>query len=250
MTTSPSHSALTLAGLTKRYGGHCVWSDLSFAVAPGTCVGLVGVNGAGKTTLFRSILDLIRVDAGRIDIFGVSHLDTAARRRVAYLPERFLPPSELRGTDYLRYTLALAKCEFDRRSADERARSLHLDSAMLDRPVRQLSKGTAQKLGLLAALLMKKDLYLLDEPMSGLDPVARHDVKQALLELKAGGAAILMSTHALHDVLTVCDRMLVLHGGHIRFDGAPVDFLARSQARDADDAFVSLLGAHAPALIE
>lgn len=235
---------LTLAGLTKRYGPQPVWADLSLNIAAGTCVGLVGVNGAGKTTLFRSILDLCCVDAGTIDICGLSHLDTASHAHLAYLPERFHPPSELNGMDFLHYSLALAKVNYDARRMTVLATQLHIEIPMLKRPVRQLSKGTAQKLGLLAVWLMNKELNLLDEPMSGLDPLAQRDVKQALSELKKSGAAVLMSTHALHDIQAMCDRMLVLHQGRICFDGTPSDFISLSPMNDVNDTLISFLQAN------
>lgn len=239
--------ALTISGLTKQYGAQPVWSNLSLAIAPGTCVGLIGLNGAGKTTLFRSILDLVQVDAGTIEISGVSHLNTASHAHLAYLPERFMPPLELSGVDFLHYSLALAGASYDTQRIAALSQELQLESTLLKKPVRRLSKGTTQKLGLLAVMLMAKKLYLLDEPMSGLDPLARRVVKQALHAMKKSGAAILMSTHALHDVYSVCDRMVVLHHGRINFDGTPEAFMAHSSELDVDDALVARLNAVMPA---
>ncbi len=193
--------------------------DLS--VAAGEFFAFVGANGAGKTTLIKGLLDFVRIDGGRIDIFGQSHLLTAAREPLAYLPERFMPPYFLNGRGFLTYMMHLFRLDYSQEEAVAVLTDLDLDPAALDKPVRTYSKGMTQKLGLAACFLSGKKLLLLDEPMSGLDPKARVLLKRKLLSLKAAGRSLFFSTHLLADVEELCDRMAIIHSGRILFVGSP-----------------------------
>ncbi len=213
--------AISFTGVDKCFGRTPVLKDLSFSVTQGEFFGLVGVNGAGKTTSLKGLLDFSEMDSGKIEVFGVSHRLIAARRRLAYLPERFLPPYYLTGRDFLRYSARLHGSGADTATLEALCASLDLEVAALARPVRQYSKGMAQKLGLIACFLSNKELYILDEPMSGLDPKARILVKRFLEELRARKRTVFFSTHLLTDVESLCDRMGILHGGRLRFVGTP-----------------------------
>ncbi len=213
--------AIYFSGVAKRFGRSTVLEELSFSVAEGEFFGLVGVNGAGKTTSLKGLLDFSEMDAGEIEIFGVSHRLIAARERLAYLPERFLPPYYLTGRDFLEYSARLHGVEADASILEGLCGSLDLEIDTLARPVRQYSKGMAQKLGLIACFLSGKELYILDEPMSGLDPKARILVKRYFGELRARKRTVFFSTHLLTDVESLCDRMGILHGGRLRFVGTP-----------------------------
>ena len=173
--------ALRLVALTKDYGTTSVLAGVSFDVRPGELFGLIGVNGAGKTTLLKCLLDLCDVADGRIEIFGVPHRSTTARARLAYLPERFNPPFYLTGRDFLRYMAELHRAPYDADAVSRIFDALDLDLAALAKPVRSYSKGMTQKLGLAACLLSGKELQILDEPASGLDPKARALLKAELL---------------------------------------------------------------------
>ena len=154
-------------------------TDFSLEVRRGEFFGLVGVNGAGKTTLIKCLLDFCDADAARSRSSASRTATTAARARLAFLPERFNPPFYLTGRDFLRYMLELYRVPYDEARGRARcSRALDLDPAALDRPARAYSKGMTQKLGLAACLLSGKDLYVLDEPTSGLDPKARALLKQ------------------------------------------------------------------------
>ena len=153
----------------------------------GEFFGLVGVNGAGKTTLIKCLLDFCDADGGAIEIFGVPHRDTAARARLAYLPERFNPPFYLTGRDFLQYMLGLHRAPYDDDRVARMFGALDLEPAALDRPARAYSKGMTQKLGLAACLLSGKELYVLDEPTGGLDPKARALLKSELRRCARAG---------------------------------------------------------------
>jgi ABC-2 type transport system ATP-binding protein len=175
---APAGAALAFERVCKRYRSREVLDGLTLTVRAGECFGLVGMNGAGKTTCIKALLDFHRVDAGAINVFGVPHTRTASRARLAFLPERFMPPYYLTGRDFLAYAARLQGNEPDARAAAAMCEELDLDPEALARPVREYSKGMAQKLGLVACFRSGRELLVLDEPMSGLDPKARLLVKR------------------------------------------------------------------------
>jgi len=221
--TNPPDGVLALraAGLARRFGAQAVLNGLDLNVAAGEALGLVGVNGAGKTTLIKAILDLSRPDAGEVDVFGVPSVRPESRRFIGYVPERFSPPHYLRCREYLQFALALAGLPYEANAASAMLTQLDLDTAVLERPVRRLSKGMTQKLGLAAAFLARRSLYILDEPMSGLDPASRVAVKTCLAKLHAGGCTLFFTSHVLADVEELCSSIAVLDAGQIRFRGTP-----------------------------
>ena len=214
-------AAFRAEGLVKRFGVRRALDGVGMEVAPGTAMGLAGANGAGKTTFIKCALDLCAADAGHVEIFGLDSRRAEARARLAYLPERFVPPYYLLGREFLAMTLELAGTAFERTRAEALAAELELDPQALERPVRQLSKGMTQKLGLAACFLLQRDLYVLDEPMSGLDPAGRVAVKSVLGRLNRGGSALLFTSHVLADVEELCSTITVLDRGVVRFRGTP-----------------------------
>lgn len=240
-----TQTAVRFDQVRKSYGRQPVLQGIDLDIAAGATFGLVGINGAGKTTLIKCLLDFCHVDKGRIEIFGTRHTDSQARARLAFLPERFMPPYFLTGRDFLNYMLTL-----DQRAADEdkvRAMfaALDLDAAALDKPVRSYSKGMTQKLGLAACLLAEPDLLILDEPMSGLDPVARARVKQLLRQLRDQGRTLFFTSHALSDVEEICESMVVLHQGSLYFSGSPQELMRRHTSSSIEQAFLNCIESRA-----
>lgn len=233
--TSP---ALQFRNIVKRYDKSAVLQGIDFGVAKGEFFGLVGVNGAGKTTLIKCLLDFHSADEGAIEIFGVSHRLMQARRPLAFLPERFTPPYYLSGLDFLKYTLELQSLPYDEQKTLAMLQVLDLDASALKRPVRSYSKGMTQKLGLAACFLGDKDLYVLDEPMSGLDPKARALLKAQLLRMRTAGSTLFFSSHALADIEEICDRMAILHGGRLRFVGSPAECRQQFEAGSLEQAYM------------
>jgi ABC-2 type transport system ATP-binding protein len=236
-----SEIALRLADVGKSYAGLAVLSGVSLEVRRGEFFGLVGVNGAGKTTLIKCLLDFCDADNGAIDIFNVSHRVTAARSRLAYLPERFNPPFFLTGRDFVRHMLALYRAPYEDERVARMFGALDLEMTALDRPARTYSKGMTQKLGLAACLLSQKDLYVLDEPAGGLDPKARAMLKSELKALRAAGRTVFFTSHALNDVAELCDRVAVLHEGRLRFAGTPSELVIRHGSGDLEQAFLACI---------
>ena len=227
MGTAVTVPALRVERLVKRFGTCRALEGVDLEVAPGEAAGLVGANGAGKTTLIKCMLDLYAADAGRVEIFGMSNRVLASRARVAYVPERFSPPHYVLGREFLEMTLTLAGARYARADAGRQLEELELDPGVLDRPVRQLSKGMTQKLGLAAGFLVERDLYILDEPMAGLDPAGRIAVKSVLARLHRAGRGFFFSSHVLADVDELCSALTVLDRGAVRFRGAPAALCER-----------------------
>lgn len=240
-----SDPAVRFAGVAKNYGHAQALRDVTFEVAPGEFFGLVGVNGAGKTTLLKCLLDFCDVTGGNIDIFGTPHHLTAARKRLAFLPERFNPPYYLTGEDFIRYVLDMQSTPYDRGATEHMLAQFELDVTALNLPVREYSKGMTQKLGLAACLLSRKDLYILDEPASGLDPKAHALFKAQLNELKRQQRTMLFTSHALADVAEICDRVAVIHAGTLRFAGTPAALCAQYANGNLEQAFLRCIDAAA-----
>lgn len=234
--------AIRFQDIVKRYDKKLVLNGVNLEIAKGEFFGLVGMNGAGKTTLIKCLLDFCATDEGAIEIFGVSNRLTAARMPMAFLPERFMPPYYLTGKDFLKYMLKLQGGVFEQAEAESVLHALDLESSALSRPVRLYSKGMTQKLGLAACFLAQKDLYVLDEPMSGLDPKARALLKVCLHALRERGCTLFFSSHALADVEEICDRMAILHDGQLRFVGSPKACREKYEAATLEQAFMRCIG--------
>ncbi len=235
---SPASPAVRVAGLRKRYGASEALRGVDLEIAPGQGFGLVGVNGAGKTTLVKCLLDFCDFQSGSAEIFGVPSRSAAARARLAFVPERFAPPHYLLGREFIAMTLELAGEAYDAALASRQLDELELDPAVLQRPVRQLSKGMTQKLGLAACFLLRRELTLLDEPMSGLDPASRVAVKSVLARLRSEGRTLFFTSHVLADVEELCSAIGVLHDGAIRYLGPPAGLCASFGEAHLERAFI------------
>ncbi|MBI3373471.1 MAG: ABC transporter ATP-binding protein [Betaproteobacteria bacterium] len=230
--------ALAIRALDKRYGARPVLDAIDLDVAPGAAFGLVGANGAGKTTLIKCALDLCAPNAGSIAIFGVPHALPRARARLTFIPERFVPPHYLTGREFVALMLSLNDAGYESGRVAQLLEDLELDASALERPVGQLSKGMTQKLGLLGCFLTKRDLYVLDEPMSGLDPSGRVAVKSVLGRLTREGRTLFFTSHVLSDVEELCSMIAVLAGGIICFHGTPGELCERYSEPQLERAFI------------
>ena len=235
------HSALVLASLQKRYGRREVLRGVSLDVPHGEFFGLIGMNGAGKSTCLKAILDFHQIDAGSIQIYGVPHRETRARARIAYLPERFTPPYYLTGMDFLQYVARLEGRKLRVDSVHAMCEALDLSLEALARRVREFSKGMSQKLGLVAAFLSGKDMLILDEPMSGLDPKARLLTKAVMMAQRKAGTGVFFSTHMLSDVEELCDRIGVMHEGQLRFVGTPEECCSKFASPNLEQAYLACI---------
>ena len=204
----------------------------SFAVKRGEIFGLLGPNGAGKTTTIKSILRLIFPTKGEIRIFGRPCGDREAAKRVGYMPEnpyvyQYLKPIEF--LDLCGRLVGLDKRERRARS-EEMIDKVGLRHAA-DRPIGKFSKGMMQRIGLAQALLHDPELLVLDEPMSGLDPIGRKEVRDVLLEQRERGKTLLFTSHILSDVELLCDRVVIMKEGEITSEGQVHDLLESAGRR-------------------
>lgn len=214
--------AVSVADLTKNFRSGLLRRRLqgiegiSFTVRRGEIFALLGHNGAGKTTTINCLLNLSRPDAGRVTLLGKDHADPAARRGIGYLPERPYFFEHLTGRELLRFYGDLLDCP-RRGMATEIDRVLDCVglTAAADQRLRKLSKGMLQRLGVAQALLGEPELLILDEPMSGLDPLGRREVRELLRSLRAGGCTILLSSHIVPDVEMLADTVMILKNGRV-----------------------------------
>lgn len=234
-------AALKFINVGKRYGKAQVLRGVSFEVGAGSFFGLAGINGAGKTTLIKCLLDLSTPDSGQIEIFGQPGNLPRSRAALSFLPERFTPPYYLSGGDFLRMMAGLRGDDFRAVAALAMLDRLDLAESALTRPVRTYSKGMTQKLGLAACFLADRDLMILDEPMSGLDPKARARVKAILKDLRDRGRTVFLTSHALADIEELCETVAVLHDGELRFLGSPDKMRRDTGAGTLESAFMRLV---------
>ncbi|MBM4293012.1 MAG: ABC transporter ATP-binding protein [Deltaproteobacteria bacterium] len=218
-------------------------------VAPGEVFGLLGGNGAGKSTTMKMLMGLIHPSGGRAALFGRPARDAEARRGVGFLPENPVFYDELTPLEVLELLCALhaVPAQRRRRHAAELLARVGLTHAA-DRPLRRLSKGMHQRVGVAQALIGAPRLIVLDEPLSGLDPQGRREVRDALLEERARGAAIMLSSHILPDVEALCDRFAVLRAGRVTHTAPMRDLAAQVTHMDltlrgASEALREALGA-------
>jgi ABC-2 type transport system ATP-binding protein len=227
-------SAIETSGLTKRYGAATAVADLTLRIEPGQVFGFLGPNGAGKSTTIRMLLALQLPTRGRATLLG---LDTAAdsveiHRRTGYLPGDLELFPRLTGQQHIAWFMrargvndgSLAKQLIDR------------FQVVTDRPVRELSKGSRQKIGLVLAFMHRPELLVLDEPTSGLDPLMQHEFEKLLRETADDGRTVFLSSHELDEVQRVTDRIGIIKGGRLVAEDT-VDGLRRAAPQKMEVGF-------------
>jgi Cu-processing system ATP-binding protein len=216
-------NVLEALSLTKRYGSAPVLEAVSTSIPSGEVIGLLGHNGAGKTTLIKLALGLIQPTAGQIRLFGISVEGADPRllhRRLGYLPENVAFYDNLTGREVIAYLARLKGVA--EREAVALLRRVGLQAAQHAR-VRTYSKGMRQRLGLAQALLGAPELLFLDEPTTGLDPVATQEFFRAVRELKAAGRTVVISSHLLAELEAHIDRAVILRHGRVVAQGTLAD---------------------------
>ncbi|RKZ23006.1 ABC transporter ATP-binding protein [bacterium] len=197
--------------------------DISFAVKQGEIFGLLGPNGAGKTTTLKSIVGLLKPDGGEIRLFG-RPLDISRRERIGFLPENPYFYRHLTGYELLSFYAHLFNKHITAKKIKEILEMVGLEHAM-HRKVGSYSKGMLQRVGFAQAILNDPDFIILDEPMSGLDPIGRKEMKDWIFKLKSEGKTILFSSHILPDVEMICDRVAIIYRGRVVSTGVLSEIL-------------------------
>ena len=200
---------------------------VSFRVERGTIFGLLGPNGAGKTTLIKVLLGIVRKTGGSAELLGMAAGDRRGRRRVGYLPESHRIPRYHSANSALEYYGSLSGMSGRdiRRRRPEMLELVGL-SDQGKSPVKSFSKGMLQRLGLAQALMHDPELLVLDEPINGVNPVGRSEMRSALQRLKSEGKTIFINSHLLQEIELVCDRVVILVQGKVRREG-PIDEITR-----------------------
>jgi ABC-2 type transport system ATP-binding protein len=215
-----------------------VLKGLSFDVMRGEIFGFLGPNGAGKTTTIKAITEIIYPDAGEILISGLPHTSTEAKRRLGFMTESPYIYRHLTGREYLGFNGELLGLD---RSTMERRITRVLEAVGMaeraDRSMSTYSKGMLQRTALAQALIGEPELLILDEPMSGLDPIGRRDVRDIILAQAAAGVTVFFSSHIIPDVEMICNRVAILVDGTVRAIGA-VSELVSSEAASYEATFV------------
>jgi ABC-2 type transport system ATP-binding protein len=234
---------LEVAGLTKHYSGARAVGDLSFDVRAGEVLGLVGRNGAGKTTTLRTIAGVLPIESGRIRVAGHDLNsragERAAKAQLAWVPDDPQPFESMTVDEHLEFTAALYRTRSWRDRAEDLLERFELTNkrAALGG---ELSRGMRQKLAFCCALLPRPQLVLLDEPLSGLDPLGIRSAKRAIAEFAAEGRAVVLSSHLLDLVEELSSRLLILEQGRAAFFGTLADARRAARGEALEDVFFSI----------
>jgi ABC-2 type transport system ATP-binding protein len=210
--------------------------DVSFSIEKGDLVGFLGANGAGKTTLIKILMDFSRQDKGEV-IFSPELGNTLLeiKANIGYLPERAYLYPHLTGREFLNYVGELSNIEFNSRLEliESWSKKLSIDTA-LDRLIKTYSKGMQQRLGFVSVLIHNPKILILDEPLSGLDPLGRREFKTILKELNQQGVTIFFSSHVVGDVEEICNKVVFIEKGKLVHQGS-VDELIVKHSNDFYD---------------
>jgi ABC-2 type transport system ATP-binding protein len=205
---------------------------ISFEVERGDIFGFLGPNGAGKTTTIKMLMGLVAPTSGNAELLGLAVPDPKSRRKIGFLPESPYIYPYLTPTEFVEMCGRLSGMR-GQSLKDRAARVIQTVgmSHAADRPARRLSKGMLQRTGLAAALVSDPELLVLDEPMSGLDPVGRKEVRDLIIDERRAGRTIFFSSHILSDVETLCDRVAILQSGNVIVSGRLDELLRRDASR-------------------
>jgi ABC-2 type transport system ATP-binding protein len=237
-------SLITLSNVEKSYKDGFrrkkIIHDLSLDVLEGEVFGFIGPNGAGKSTVINLIMGFIKPEAGSVTINGSTPYDPRARQDIGYLPEDPRFYNNLSARELLLFGAHASGVDRDtaKKSVEPVLSRLDLLHVVGER-VNTYSKGMKQRMGLAMAMVHDPQIYILDEPMSGLDPIGRNLLKKIILDLKDKGKTVFFSTHILNDVEVLCDRIGILNKGRLLFCGRIDEF--SSDEKPFEEGFVEMI---------
>ncbi len=233
--------AIKISNISRSFKNHFwetkkhVLKNISLEVLQGEVFGFLGPNGAGKTTTIKIITGLIRPDTGTVQIFGERAESLQAKKRIGFLPESPYFYEHLTGYEFLKIHALLGNVTDYRTRVHSMLEKVGLEDAA-NRPLHKYSRGMLQRIGIAQALISDPELFILDEPLTGLDPVGRKQIKDLILEQKEKGKTVFFSSHILPDAEAVCDRIGIIINGEI----VQVDELKKLLKKDIKTDEISL----------
>jgi ABC-2 type transport system ATP-binding protein len=226
-------------GVIKNYGQTRALDNFSLQVGSGEVMALLGPNGAGKTTFVKAMLGLVRIQAGSIQLMGVDHQTPIVRQRVAYLPERFSTYRFERVDQVLTF---FGRCRGLKSHEISGAINVALERVgipeLSKRKMKTLSKGQTQRVGVASLLMGPVEAMILDEPFSGIDPIATKELKVLLMDLKAEGKTLFINSHILSEMEKICDSVAIVHKGQCLASGS---LATLTQGKSLEDYFYTLI---------
>ncbi|MBP6888943.1 MAG: ABC transporter ATP-binding protein [Candidatus Pacebacteria bacterium] len=234
-------NAIEVKNISKEYGTkkkiHVV-KNVSFSVTVGSVFGFIGPNGAGKTSTIKMIVGLSHPTSGAVTVFNESPFSLAVKKRLGFMPESPQFYQYLTGEEFLLMVAELFSIESTKEKVKQLLKEVDLAHGAHKR-IRTYSKGMLQRLGLAQAMLNDPDLLLLDEPLDGLDPLGRAEVKKIIKNLKEKGKTIFINTHILGDVEEICDTVAIIDQGELLTTGSPKEISLGY--KDLESAFVDII---------
>ena len=222
---------LEVKHLTKTFDGKKILDDVNLVIPEGRIIGLLGKNGAGKSTLIKSINDLLTIDEGEI-LFKGKKIGVYSKENISYLPERTYLDKGMKVSEVINYFSEFYK-DFDKERAYKLLEDLKLDS---DKRIIKMSKGMQEKLQLILVMSRDADLYILDEPLSGVDPATRDYILDTILSNFKEGASIIISTHLITDIERILDEVIFIDEGKIVLNSS-ADELRNKEKSSIDEIF-------------
>lgn len=206
---------LDVQGVTKLFNGVAAVNNISFQIKRGKIYGILGPNGAGKTTLLSMITGLLKPDKGAVTLDKLESRSAAYKKRIGFVSDAVHIYDYLTGREYIQFTASLRDVPFKSQKIEiERLSKVFRLEHKLDQLIKTYSKGMRQKTAIISALVHQPELLVLDEPFSGLDPIALKEMKDYLIEYAGKGNSIIFSTHILEIAEKLCEKLMIIHAGN------------------------------------
>lgn len=226
-----SESIVEFRGVYKKHGKKEVFKDLNLKIPKGKIIGLLGPNGSGKTTMIKLINGLTQCDRGEVNINGVKpSIDT--KDIISYLPDKNYLNEDMKVNDVLKFFKDFYK-DFNINKAKDMIKSLNID---INEKIKSMSKGTKEKVGLILAMSRDSKLYILDEPIGGVDPASRAYIIKTILKNYNEEATLLIATHLINEIESICDEVIIISNGEIIIQGE-VDNIRENRGMSIDSLF-------------